>query len=158
MAQAQPRQSTSTHPTGYKQFEYLFRTAAELGIDKQDLKRYEEFINRKLHDLLIRAEAAAKANDRDIIEPMDLPITKGLQECIYHFKTFDEDARPILERITEWPPLDLAMGDATTERLPEIAGGFGVALARTFKIMDPDLKNPRSEHWDRAIRLFDVLQ
>jgi hypothetical protein len=32
-----------------------------------------------------------------------------------------------------------------------------VALARTFKIMDPSLKNPQCEHWDKAFRIFDQL-
>jgi len=32
-----------------------------------------------------------------------------------------------------------------------------VALARTFKIIDPALKNPQSEHWERSQRIFDLL-
>ena len=39
----------------------------------------------------------------------------------------------------------------------EIAGGISVALSRTFKIIDPKLKNPRTEHWERSQRLFDLL-
>jgi hypothetical protein len=62
-----------------------------------------------------------------------------------------------LERVTAWPPLDLAMSDATTERLPDIAGGIGVALARVFKAMDPDLKNPQAVHWQRGYEVFAVL-
>jgi hypothetical protein len=65
---------------GVARFERFFRVAAGLDIDKQDLKRYSDFINHKVYDLLIRGEAAAKANGRDIIQPFDLPITKGLQE------------------------------------------------------------------------------
>jgi hypothetical protein len=38
--------------------ERFFRIAA--GLDKQDLKRYSDFINQKVYDLLLRAEAAAK--------------------------------------------------------------------------------------------------
>jgi len=45
-------------------------------------KRYSDFINQTVYDLLVRVEAAAKANGRVIIEPFDLPITKGLQESI----------------------------------------------------------------------------
>jgi hypothetical protein len=36
-------------------------------------------------------------------------------------------------------------------------GGLSIALARSFKIIDPDLKNPKSEHWERSLRLFDLL-
>jgi hypothetical protein len=52
---------------------------------KGDLKRYSDFVNQKTYDLLIRGKAAAKANDRDIVDPCDLPITKGLQERIHEF-------------------------------------------------------------------------
>jgi hypothetical protein len=38
-----------------------------------------------------------------------------------------------------------------------LAGGISVALARTFKIIDPALKNPQSEHWERSQRIFDLL-
>ena len=33
----------------------------------------------------------------------------------------------------------------------------GKALARTFKIIDGDLKHPHSEHWQRSFRIFDLL-
>lgn len=32
-----------------------------------------------------------------------------------------------------------------------------VALARTFKIVEPKRKNPQSEDWERAFQLFDLL-
>jgi Domain of unknown function (DUF1931)/Thioredoxin len=50
-----------------------------------------------------------------------------------------------------------AQGVETEARLPEIAGGLSLALARMFKIIDPDLKNPQSEHWERFFRIFDLL-
>jgi hypothetical protein len=31
-----------------------------------------------------------------------------------------------------------------------IVGGLSVALARAFKIIDPDLKNPQARHWQRS--------
>jgi hypothetical protein len=75
----------STHATGVPLFERFFRLAGGLDVDKQDLKRYRDFVNHKIRDLLIRGEAAAKANGRNTIEPFDLPIAKGLQECIGEF-------------------------------------------------------------------------
>src|SRR5690349_20928924 len=54
-------------------FERFFRVAASLDTDKEDLRRFEDFINRKIRDLVVRAEAFAKANTRDIIMPFDLP-------------------------------------------------------------------------------------
>jgi hypothetical protein len=116
-------------------------------------------VNEKIYDLLVRGQAAAKANGRDIIEPFDPPITKGLQERIHEFRNIDEqiELKPILDHLAARPPLDLAYSEEIEVRLPEIAGGISVALARTFKIIDPELKNPQSEHWERSQRIFDLL-
>jgi hypothetical protein len=140
-------------------FERLFRAAASLDVDKEDLRRYEEFIGRKTHDLLLRGQAAAKANGRELIEPFDLPITKGLQEDMHRFRAINEDIdlTAILAQLTPLPPLDLEYSEETRTRLPELAGGLSVALAHSMKIVEPDLKNPGSEQWDRAFRLFDEL-
>jgi Domain of unknown function (DUF1931) len=149
----------ATHVMSVARFERFFRIAASLNVDKQDLKRYSDFINQKVYDLLLRGEATARANGRLIIEPFDLPITKGLQESIHAFKSIDEqiELRPILEQLTARLPLDLAYGEDTEARLPEVVGGLSVVLARAFKIIDGDLKNPQTEHWQRCFRIFDLL-
>jgi hypothetical protein len=90
--------------------ERLFRLAAGVDVDKADLKRYSEFVNHKISDLLVRGGAVARSNGRDVIEPLDLPITKGLQECIQAFRDIDEglELAPILDRLSARPPLELA--------------------------------------------------
>ena len=140
-------------------FEHFFRAVAGLDVDKADLKRHAEFVNHKVRDLLVRAEAVAKENLRDVIEPHDLPITKGLQENIQAFENLDEETRlmSILDKLTMRPPLSREYGAETEARLPAVAGGLSVALARSFKIIEPGLKNPQSEHWERAFRVFDQL-
>jgi len=159
IAAVQSRKSPTSHVMSVAKFERFVRIAAGLDVDKQDLKHYSDFINRKLYDLLVRAEAAAKANGRNIIEPFDLPITKGLQESIHEFENIDEqiELRPILDQLTAQPPLDLAYGEETEARLPEVVGGLSVALARAFKIIDGDLKNPATRHWQQCFRIFDLL-
>jgi hypothetical protein len=144
---------------GVAKFERFFRAAAGLDVDKADLKRYSDFVNHKIYDLLLRGQAAAKANGRDIIEPFDLPITKGLQERVLQFCKLEEGIalEPILEHLTALPPLDLAYSEETAARLPDVAGGISVALAHTFKIIDPNVKNPASEEWERSQRIFDLL-
>jgi len=144
---------------GIAQFERFFRNAASLDVDKEDLRRYNDFINGKLYDLLLLAQVAAKANLRLIIERYDLPITKGLQESIRAFKKLDEviELQPILDQIVARPPLDLGYGVETEASLSQIAGGLSFALAQTFKIVNPTLKNPRTEHWEQAFRIFDRL-
>jgi hypothetical protein len=140
-------------------FKRFFRVAAGLEVDKEDLKRFSDFVSAKLYDLLVIAQGTAKANGRDIIEPRDLPITKGLQERVHEFRGLDEDLElaPILEQLATWPPLDVTLSEETDARLAGVLGGLSVGLARTFKILDPDVTNPSSEDWERAFRLFSLL-
>jgi hypothetical protein len=144
---------------GVARFERFFRAAASLDVDKADLGRYNDFVDQKVYDLLIMAQATAKANARDVVEPYDLPITKGLQESVHEFQNLDEEVElaPILEQLAARPPFDLALSEATESRLPTIVGGMSVALARTFKIMDPKLRNPATAQWERAFRIFHLL-
>jgi hypothetical protein len=159
MAAHRTSPSTATRVTSLAKFERLFRAAADLDIDKKDFKRYRDFVNQKTYDFLIRGKAAARANGRDIIEPCDLPITKGLQERIHEFRAIDQEIelKPILAYIATRRPLDLTCSVETEAQLPRIVGGISVALARAFKITDPTLKNPQTMQWERAIRIFDLL-
>ena len=140
-------------------FEQLFRRAAGIEVDKTDLRRYSDFVNRKLHDLLVVGEEAARLNGRKAIEPFHLPITKGLQDCIFDFIALNEelDLAPILDKLAARPPLDLPYVKALEVQLPAIVGGLSVALARSFKIVDPKLKNPSTEHWQRSFQIFELL-
>jgi histone H3/H4 len=146
-------------PANVARFERFFRVVASLNVDRSDLKRYEEFVNAKVRDLLVRAEATAKANGRDVIQPHDVPITKGLQERIHDYRSIEAllEVEPAVDAITRHPLLDLAYSDETEAQLPILAGGLSVALARSFKVMDAEVKNPRTEDWERAIALFDLL-
>jgi hypothetical protein len=144
---------------GVARFERFFRLAAELDVDKDDLKRFSDFVERKLYDLLLMGQATASANLRDLIEPYDLPVTKGFQENIHKFRKMDDEIelRPILDRLATYPPLDRMPSEETEARLPEIVGGLGLVLAKIIRAVDPEVKNPQSQHWERAIRIFDEL-
>jgi hypothetical protein len=144
---------------GIPRFERFFRAAAEVDVDKDDLKRFSDFVFEQIYDMLTRAQANAKANIRDVIEPWDLPITNGLQERMHEFEKLDQDIElePFLAHLAAQPQLDVSISDETTQRIPTLAGGLSVALARSFKIIDPKMVNPSSEHWERAFRLFDLL-
>jgi hypothetical protein len=144
---------------GVARFERFFRLAAELDVDKDDLKRFSDFVEHKLYDLLLMGQATASANLRDLVEPYDLPITKGFQENIHKIRKMDDDIelKPILDRLATYPPLDRMPSEETEARLPEIVGGLGLALAKIIKTVDPEVKNPQSRHWERAMRIFDEL-
>ncbi|WP_189427480.1 DUF1931 family protein [Devosia pacifica] len=139
--------------------EKLFRRTGDLVLDKSDLKRLEDFLHGKVGDLVIRGEANAKANNLEVIRPWDLPITKGLQETIHRFRAANADLQltDYFSGLVGSPPSDLAIGDEAQARFPEIAGGLSFALAETFKILDPKLKNPTTQDWDRAYRVFELL-
>lgn len=140
-------------------FERFFREAAGLDVDKSDLKRYSDFVHDRLYDLLLTGVANARANGRDIVQRPDLPITKGLRECTHAFRRLDQEIelQPILDELATRPLLDLPIADDVEAELTLVAGGLSVALARSFKQIDPLVKNPQSEHWERAFALFDLL-
>jgi hypothetical protein len=144
---------------GFTRFEQFFRAAGGLSVDRDDVKRYFDFVNDAIYDLLVIGQATAKANVRDVIEPWDLPITKGLQESIHAFGRIEEEIelRPILESLAARPPLDTTLDEETENRLPAIFGGISVALARTLKQIDPEIKAVHSEEWERAFSLFRLL-
>ncbi len=140
-------------------FERFFREAADLDVDKADLKRYHTFVRDKIADLLTIAQARARADGRDVIEARDLPTTKGLQESIHRFRKLDlgMEVRPMIEEIATRPQLDLAVAVDVDEVLPEVAGGLSLALGQTFGLIDPNVRNPATAHWERAFRIFDLL-
>jgi hypothetical protein len=144
---------------GVARFERFFRAAAGLDVDKDDLKRYNDFVDQKLYDLLIMASATAKANGRDVIAWKDIPLTQGLQKSMHEFRRLDQDIelQPILDQLAAEPPLDIALGEDAQAHLALVVGGISLALARTFTILDPGVKNPSTDHWERGFRLFDLL-
>jgi hypothetical protein len=159
IAQLPPDKMPPPRPAAITRFQRLFQPAARLHIDKADIKRYQEFVDHMIYRLLLRGEANAKASGAVIIEPWHLPITTGLQQCIEVFKRMDEAIalQPILDRLAKQPPLELDYGEETEAMLPNLVGGVSVALARAFKIIDPELKNPQTKQWERATQLFDLL-
>ncbi|GLV48389.1 hypothetical protein TJA_15450 [Thermus sp. LT1-2-5] len=141
------------------EFERLFRLAAGLDVDKNDLKRLSDFLRNKLYDLLVVAERNAKYNGRDLILEPDLPIPKGLQETLKEFRQMDTtlELKPVLDALAALPLLDLEVAEDVRQLLPELAGALVVAYARTLKELDPALKNPQPPHHERAERVFNLL-
>jgi len=144
---------------GISKFESFFRKAGSLDIDKSDVRRIYDFTNEVIYRLLIVGMKNASLNNRDVLWYTDLPITEGLETQIQEFRELNEelDLEGILEAITKMPPLKLAIGDDIEQELPNIAGGILVALTKTFKTLEPKLKNPQTEHWERAKAVFETL-
>jgi len=79
-----------THPSGIPVFERFFRAVASVDIDKNDIRRFQSFIDELVDDLAISGRNSAKMNGRDVVAAQDLPITKGLQERMREFDKLDE--------------------------------------------------------------------
>ena len=143
---------------GFTKFERFFRAAAEVRVDRDDIKRYLDFVNDVLYDMLLAGQATAKANARDIIEPRDLPVSAGLQQCLHQFERIDEDIelRPILDDLAARPPL-LELSEASQARLPLLFGAVSVALARVFRIVDAEVSAVHTAEWEHAFRILRVL-
>jgi hypothetical protein len=109
--------------------------------------------------LLLVAQHTAQSNERVAIELRDLPITKGLEESIQAFEKLDLSIglERILDEAVPEPWVNLPYSEETEARLPAIAGGLSLALARSFRIIDPAVKHPAMEMWERAFGVFDLL-
>jgi hypothetical protein len=63
----------------------------------------------------------------------------------------------ILDRAVPEPRIDLAYSDELEARLGAIAGGLSFAVARTFRVIDPESRRPPTDQWERAFQIFDLL-
>ncbi|BBX02019.1 DUF1931 family protein [Mycolicibacterium moriokaense] len=148
-----------THPSGIPVFERFFRSVAGIKIDKNDLRRFREFVDEQIDDIAIAGRNSAEWNRRDVIVPQDLPITKGVQERMREFDKMEEaeEIRELLRQVVRQPPSDVSFAEDTERLLPELFGGLSIAVARSFRIIDAAVSNPSTEHWDRVLALFRMV-
>ena len=148
-----------THPSGIPAFERFFRSVASITIHKNDVRRFREFVDEQIDDIAIAGRNSAKWNGRDVVVPQDLPITKGVQERMREFDKLEEaeEIRELLRQVVRQPPGDVTFAEDTERLLPELFGGLSIALARSFRVVDPKVSNPSTEHWDRVFTLFRLV-
>jgi len=65
--------------------------------------------------------------------------------------------RPDRRSLRQEPRKPRSTSEETRRRLPLIAGGLSVALARTFRILEPQRHNPGTAEWQKATDVFDLL-
>jgi hypothetical protein len=148
-----------THPSGIPVFERFFRSVASIKIDKNDVRRFREFVDEQIDDIAIAGRNSAKWNGRDVIVAQDLPVTKGVQERMREFDKLEEaeEIRELLRQVVRQPPGDVTFAEDAEELLPDLFGGLSIALARSFRIVDPTVSNPSTEHWNRVFTLFRLV-
>ena len=148
-----------THPSGIPAFERFFRSVASITIHKNDVRRFREFVDEQIDDIAIAGRNSAKWNGRDMVVAQDLPITKGVQERMREFDKLEEaeEIRELLRQAVRRPPGDVTFAEDTERLLPELFGGLSIALARSFRVVDPKESNPSTEHWERVFTLFRLV-
>jgi hypothetical protein len=74
------------------------------------------------------------------------------------FAKLDEadEVRELLSQAMRRPPAEVSFSERAGRLLVELFGGLSIALARSFTVIDPTVKNPSTEHWDRAF-VFRML-
>ena len=144
---------------GIPEVKRFFREAGDVDVDKSDIVRFRAFVDEKIDDIAVSARDNARWNNRDVIAPQDLPITKGLQERIREFGKLETagDMRDWIGQTLRRPPGDVTFGEETEDVLTEVFSGLSVGLARSFRIVDPEVRNPNTGHWERASALFGLL-
>jgi Domain of unknown function (DUF1931) len=144
---------------GYHRLKEFLRRSAGLDIDKSDMERLTELIARKLNDLLVIGVRNAGYNSRDIIMEPDLPLTKGVLEHLKDFRRYEEsiDLKPILDHLATYPPLKYPLSLEVEAMLPELVGTLAMLAGQAMKIIDPEVKNPGSEMWERVLRLMELI-
>jgi Domain of unknown function (DUF1931) len=144
---------------GYTRLKEFLRRSAGVDIDKSDMDRLTDLIGKKLNDLLVIGVRNASYNNRDIVMEPDLPLTKGVLEHIRVFRRYEEeiDLKPILDHLATYPPLERTLSLDVEAMLPDLVGTLAMLAGQTMKIIDPDVKNPDSEMWERVLRSMELL-
>ena len=144
---------------GYTRMREFLRRSAGIDINKSDMDRLSDLIGRKLNDLLVIGVRNASYNKRDIVMEPDLPLTKGILDHIRVFRRYEEaiDLKPILDHLATYPPLERTLSLDVEATLPDIAGTLAMLAGQAIKIIDPKVKNPGSDMWDRVFGLMELL-
>ncbi|MCE0765110.1 DUF1931 family protein [Pseudonocardia kujensis] len=133
-------------PSSVPVFGRFFRSVAQLKVDENDVKQFRAFVDEMVDDIAIAGRNSVRWSDRDVVAPMDLPITKGFRERMREFTKLDVDVRAVLAEGVRRPPAGMTFSEETEEVLPELFGGLSIAFARTFGIGDPEVVDPSTEH------------
>jgi hypothetical protein len=144
---------------GAKRLEEFLRRSAGIDLDKSDVERLADLMGRKLVDLLVIGVRNASYHNRDVVMEPDLPLTKGFLERLDDFRHYNEaiELTPILDHLATSPTLERALSPEVEAMLPALVGTLALIAGQAMKILDPELKNPDSAAWERALRLMDLM-
>ena len=67
------------------------------------------------------------------------------------------ELKPILDHLATYPPLERALSLEVEAMLPELAGTLAMLAGHAMTIIDPDVKNPRGDMWEKVLCLMELL-
>ena len=143
---------------GVAKVEALFRRSAGLDIDeKNKIVLCLDIVESKLHDLLLVGEEKALSNGREEMLVHDLPITKGLRKTIKEFEALNEEipVEDVAKFVASLPPLKVAYSEELREKLPKVAGGLMVALAKMTKLFSAE-RRPSVDEIEKARQALNL--
>ncbi len=145
--------------TGIPELERFLRSAAGVEADTGDVYRLHTFVDEKVDAMGFAARDVARANGRDVIVPCDLPIAPGVRERMHEFAALDaaDEMRATLRGAPRRPPGDVTYDEETQAVLVEVFGGIALALARSFRLLDPGLRHPEVTDWSRVFDLYRLV-
>lgn len=144
---------------GLKKMTLFIRRISGINMSRNDIDRLSDLVGKKLNDLLIVGVRNAGYNNRDIVMEPDLPLTKALMVSIHEFRLLKEEIKiaPILKHLALYPSLERDMSEDVMQLLPDLAGTFMLIVSRLMKAIDPEIKKPDPEIWERVDLVLDLL-
>jgi hypothetical protein len=90
-----------------------------------------------------------------VTHPSGIPVFERFFRAVASSDIDKNDVRRFREIIDD--PADVTFSEDTEQLLPELFGGLSIALARSFRVVDPTLVNPSTEHWERVFTFFRLV-
>ena len=151
-----------TRIIGLPRLEALYRRFTGLDLDKGRAEEIIEVASKKLEDLLRVGQERAWARGSDVVEWIDLPITRGLAETIEYYRRERErlqdprlDLAPIVDYLTGRIS-GLVIGDSVRENLQDLTATVLLLIGYIIKRIDPKARKPSKEDIERARQILDL--
>ena len=81
-----------SHLTGIPLLQRFFHSGAGIEVDKNDRRRFGDFVDGQIGSIAIAGRDAAKLKGRDVIVPQHLRTTKSVQQRLREFDKLDAAA------------------------------------------------------------------
>ena len=151
-----------TRIIGLSRLEALYKTFTGLDLDKGRAEAILDIATGKLEDLFTVGLERAYARGSDVVELIDLPITKGLQRTIEEYRRERErlndprlDLAPILDYLVGRIS-GLVIGYSVRSELQDLTAAILLLAGRIIKTIDPKTRKPSKNDIEKARKILDL--